>query len=500
MVDQETGLRGYLLAGEDKFLEPLRAGQVAYEKEFAEVKKLTSDNAAQQARLDDLNQAAKTWMNDIAGKEIALMRDPATRDQARVLEVSGAGKQSMDAVRAKGAEIEKVEADLLKVRAAQQNAAFSTTYTVAWIGGLAAFLIAGSMCWVLTRSIAKPIVRMTDVMTKLANGDKGIQITGTDRKDEIGAMAKAVEVFKHNAIETDRLAAEQAKEHAAKEQRASTIAKLIHAFEAAVIQILQTVTKAAGELDSTAQNMAATAGQAKQQAIASAAAAEQTSANVQTVASAAEEMAATLCEISGQVTKSSNIAGQAVREAEGTNTTVMTLAESAQKIGEVVDLINNIASQTNLLALNATIEAARAGEAGKGFAVVASEVKSLAGQTAKATEEISAQVMAMQQVTSSAVAAIQNIGRTIGTINEVATTIASAVEEQTAATGEIARNVQQAAQGTQEVSNNIVQVTQAASHTGAAASQVLSAAGQLAQQADALRRDVEQFLVGIRAA
>jgi methyl-accepting chemotaxis protein len=207
------------------------------ERAFAEVRRLTSDNAAQQTRLDHLDRAARTWMNDIAGKEIALMRDPATRDQARALEVAGAGKQSMDAVRAKVAEIAKVEADLLVVRAAQQDTAFSATYTVAWTGALAAFLIAGAMCWALGRGIAKPIVRMTELMARLASGDKGVQVTGTDRRDEIGAMAQAVEVFKRNAIEADRLAAEQAREHAVKEQRASTVGKLIQAFEAAVVQM-----------------------------------------------------------------------------------------------------------------------------------------------------------------------------------------------------------------------------------------------------------------------
>jgi len=300
--------------------------------------------------------------------------------------------------------------------------------------------------------------------------------------------------------EAQRLAAEQSREQAAKEQRAATVGRLVQSFEASVVQILDTVAAAARKLDSTAQGMASTAEQTNGRVAASAAAAQQTSLNVQTVAAASRQMAATLQAISSAVKQSSAIAGQAVREADETNVTVNGLSDAAQKIGDVVSLINKIASQTNLLALNATIEAARAGEMGKGFAVVASEVKNLANQTSKATEEISAQVAAMQQVTGGAVAAIQDIGRTIGSINDSTATIAGTVDEQSAATSEIARNVEQAAQGTEEVSSNIVQVTQSARETRAAASHVLDAANELTRQSAALRQEVERFLAGIRAA
>ncbi len=350
------------------------------------------------------------------------------------------------------------------------------------------------------RSIAGPIVAMTAMMRKLADGDKTVTIPATDREDEVGQMAGAVVVFRDNMIKAEELAAKEAEAQRIREARAQTVEQLTGDFDKAVSDTLKTVASAATELQSTAGAMSATAEQTNRQAGNVAAASEQASINVQTVASAAEELSASITEISRQVAQSAEIAGKAVTDAERTNIQVQGLAEAAQKIGEVVSLINDIASQTNLLALNATIEAARAGDAGKGFAVVASEVKSLANETARATEEITAQITGVQAATREAVSAIQAIGQTIGSINEIATTIASAVEEQGAATQEIARNVQQASAGTREVSSNITGVTQAATETGAAANQVLGASGELSRPAEALRRQVERFLAGVRAA
>ena len=276
-------------------------------------------------------------------------------------------------------------------------------------------------------------------------------------------------------------------------------ARLADNFETSVKAVVETVSSGATEMQGSAQTMASTAEETSRQATAVAAAAEQASANVQTVASAAEELSNSIQEISRQVAQSNAIARNAVDEAKKTNDKVRGLAEAANKIGEVVKLITDIASQTNLLALNATIEAARAGEAGKGFAVVASEVKSLANQTAKATEEIAGQIGAIQSATGEAVEAIQGIGSTIGQISEIATAIASAVEEQGAATREIAGNVQQAASGTREVTHNIGGVTQAAGETGESATQVLNAAGELSRQAETLRGQVEEFLREVRA-
>jgi methyl-accepting chemotaxis protein len=365
------------------------------------------------------------------------------------------------------------------------------------IGG---FIIGLGLAWLIGNGIARPVLAMTGAMRALAGGDKSIEVPARGRKDEIGAMADAVEVFKQNAIEMDRLAEEQRKEQLRKEERQKTIDGYIASFESQVAGILSTLASAATEMNQTAESMSATAEETSRQSSAVASASEEATTNVQTVASAAEELSASVQEISRQVAQSTQITGQAVDEVSRTNMTVKGLAEAAQKIGDVVSLINDIASQTNLLALNATIEAARAGEAGKGFAVVASEVKSLANQTAKATEEIGAQIGAIQNATGGAVQAIEGIGGTIAKVSEIATTIASAVEEQGAATQEIARNVQQASQGTQEVSSNIAGVSEAAQQTGAASAQVLSTAGELAKQSEVLKAEVDDFLAKVRAA
>jgi len=361
-------------------------------------------------------------------------------------------------------------------------------------------LFAGAACWLIIAGVSTPVRAMTAAMQRLAAGDKSTEIPARERGDEIGAMAKALEVFKESLIEADRLRAEQeAQKVAAEKQRRAMLLELADDFEGHVNGVVEHVSSAATEMNATATTMSAAAEQATRQAGAAAAAAEQASANVQTVASAAEELSSSIAEIGRQVAQSSDIARQAVDQAERTNGIVGGLNQAAQKIGEVVELINNIASQTNLLALNATIEAARAGEMGKGFAVVASEVKSLANQTAKATEEIAGQINGVQGATQEAVDAIQDILKTIGDISRTTTMIASAVEEQQAATGEIARNVEQAAQGTQEVATNITGVNAAVREAGRAAGQVLAESGELSRQSENLRREVGGFIAKVRA-
>lgn len=352
----------------------------------------------------------------------------------------------------------------------------------------------------VSRSITTPVRGLTGVMEALTGGNKSVEVVGINRKDEIGDMSRAVLVFKDSMIKADQLTAEQAKEHENRERRARRVEELTKTFGDDIDQILEVVSSAATELNSTAESMSAIGEETTRQATAVSAASEQASSNVQTVATAAEELSASISEIGRQVNHSSAISREAADEARRTNQIVTGLAQSAERIGEVVSLINDIADQTNLLALNATIEAARAGDAGKGFAVVANEVKNLASQVSRATEEISQQIAQVQGETRSAVSAIEGIVRTVEEVNEVAAAIASAVEEQNAATAEISRNVQEAAAGSQEVSRNIVGVTEAAHEAGSAAAQVLSASNQMAEQANTLNGIVQRFLGDVRAA
>jgi methyl-accepting chemotaxis protein len=361
--------------------------------------------------------------------------------------------------------------------------------------------IGAAAFWVAIWRVAKPIGAMTDAMTMLAKGDLTVEVPGTSRRDEIGEMAHSVQVFKDNAVEAERLRRERRETEArAEAEKRKAMNELADRFSADVGAVVEAVTAASTQLETTAQSMSAVAEQTSQQSGAVASAAQQSAANVQTVSSATEELSSSSQEIGSQVSSSAKIARSAVDEIASANKQVLGLAEAAEKIGSVIDLIQDIAAQTNLLALNATIEAARAGDAGKGFAVVAQEVKSLAMQTAKATGEIGEHIVRVQGETKEAVTAIGSIGKTISRIDEIAAAIASAVEEQIAATGEISRNVQQAANGTQEMTQNIVGVSDGAQQTGSAATQMLTAVGNLSKQGATLREKVDRFLADVRAA
>ena len=380
--------------------------------------------------------------------------------------------------------------------------AFAMTLGYVLAGVLAAGAVVGTVVSGIIggRMIARPIAEMTAAMRELAAGNARIDIPGLDNRDEIGEMAKAVEVFRANKHETERLQAEQKDAIAAREKRAAAIEAMIARFQNTSETALGTLGGTASDLETTAQSLSHTAETASQRSTAVAAATEQASTNVQTVATAAEELSAAIQEIARQVSQSSELSSTAREGMERARETMAALSAASGKIGDVIGLINDIASQTNLLALNATIEAARAGEAGKGFAVVAGEVKNLANQTGRATDEIGQQIGAVQTAIGEVVSAIGDIVSRIDEMNQISAAIASAVEQQTAAAAEIARNVQQAAAGTQEIASNIEGVNRAAGETGAASQQVLSASQSLSLQATDLKSVVHTFLGGVRAA
>ncbi len=366
------------------------------------------------------------------------------------------------------------------------------------MGGLLLAMMAAGL--LLARSITRPLQQLSRTTTDLAAGKLDGEVEGGWMRNEIGAMARALEVFQTNAREVERLTADQQRQKAeAEAEKHRAIRELADLFEARVSEVVQQVGAGAHQVRSNAAGMLERADSANRQAATVAAASAQAGSSVQTAAAATEEMSASIAEIGAQVRRSFDMVRGAVRAVEETNGHVVGLSDAAHRIGEIVGLINSIAAQTNLLALNATIEAARAGEAGKGFAVVASEVKNLANQTAKATEDIGTQIAAMQQVTGAAVAAIRGVGETVVGIDEIVGSIAGAMEQQAAATGEITRNVQEAAAGTSEVSRTIATVSASAGETGSAAGEVLRAAELLDGQAVTLSREVKHFIGRLRA-
>ncbi|RXH24462.1 chemotaxis protein [Bradyrhizobium nanningense] len=391
--------------------------------------------------------------------------------------------------------------EFMALRQSQLMAALELTAQVSLAVGILVVLVLAGSALFSVLSIARPIRRIGEVLLQLAGGNKAVEIPYTTRGDEVGDNARAARTFKDNLIRIEQMEAEQKdQEAAAAARRKQEMIRLAGAFEDAVGGIINSVSAASQQLESAAGTLSGTAEETEHLSGMVAAASEEASANVGAVASAAEEMSASVVEIGRQVHDSSRIAGDAVKQAERTDARINELLKAAGRIGDVVKLITAIAEQTNLLALNATIEAARAGESGRGFAVVASEVKALAAQTARATDEIGAQIAGMQTATEDSVGAIKEIGATISKISDISTTIAATIEEQGAATAEIARNVSEAAKGTVEVADKIAQVSHGASATGSASTQVLASARSLSTESGRLKSEVAKFLDTVRAA
>ncbi len=472
-----------------------------------------SEDNANQARavLDEQMQAltaiAPDEVETIRGHvdefgELSIQAVDAYVDENRVLGNSLAAKvrtsiATVDAI------LVAIDDDIRQQAAAAETAstaASTRALDISLVVFLGASLMALILTWLTLRSVVGPMRKIVFAMTQVSQGNIEVAVP-TVTKDEIGDLAQALSVFKENAIEKQRLEEQQLEDKKrAEEEKREAMTMLANNFESNVMGIVDAVSSASSEMRSSAESMTSTAEETSRRSTAVSVASEQAAGNVQTVAAAAEELSSSITEIGRQVTQSADIAQTAVTDADRANTEVEGLAEAAQKIGDVVSLINDIASQTNLLALNATIEPARAGDAGKGFAVVASEVKSLATQTAKATEVIASQISGMQSATSDAVEAIKGIGGRINELAEIAIAISAAVEQQGAATQEISGNVLQAAQGTSEVNQNISGVNQAAADTGESAGQVLAATNELSSQAEQLRTQVDAFINEVRAA
>lgn len=473
------------LAGTDTKIDTILIGLAGNQKIVSTevTKKLAEVRAAKTKITAEIAAAAKNFAQKDA---LALINGPFEKNTAAALALLNSIEANVDQLAA------SVHAEM---SASEKRASIITPASVVLV-----LLAIGCGFFVIRRTIVTPLGNLTGVVGELAAGNLNITLSNLSRSDEIGRLSRAVEVFKENGIERERLKTEAEREQAGRVDRQHALEGAIKTFERNASSVVAGVAAAANQLQASAQSMLAAAEETSLQSTSVASAAHQASINVQGVAAAGEELAASVNEIGRQARHSSEIADGAVSAAQATDSKVQELAIAAEKIGTVVGLINNIASQTNLLALNATIEAARAGEAGRGFAVVASEVKELAAQTTSATNEISQTIANIQAVTAESILAIQTIGQTIGQLDGIARSITSSMEEQARATSEIAGNVQQAARGTEEVSASITHVTEAATTAGSASSQVLDAAAELSRQSEALQGEIEQFLISVRAA
>lgn len=504
-----ANIRAYLLTGDPEFQAKFEGLWAKNERRFADLSKQKRLMTDKQREVFDELSAARTefaplppQMFEIRGSNkwnmanYTLVKEAAPR-AGKLLTIL-VGELNSDGTRTGG--MVANQRNLLNTDADDMRAQIATLTSIEWVLLLGGVIFATAITFFTARALVNPINALTGTMKTLANGDNTVDVPATDRSDELGDMAKTVLVFRENALEVEQLKADQEKaEIAAAKEKKKAMDQMAEAFEATVLGVVERLATSSVGMQGVATQVSSAAKISESEALAVAASAEQTATNVQTVAAATEEMTSTVGEISQQVSRATELTSGANDQVETAEGQIKTLVGNVERVGEVVNMISDIADQTNLLALNATIEAARAGDAGKGFAVVASEVKSLADQTNKATDEIAGLISGVQTSTEESATAISEIGSSVRNVNEVTAGIAAAVEEQNSATQEISRNIQEAASGTQTVTETITTVSEAATETGAAAVKVVDGADQLQEDSETLRSEVQDFLKNVRA-
>lgn len=491
-------IRGLLLTGDRQNISAFDESVNTMAAQMADVKtRLTVPEA--RALLDKYEARTTEWQG-AARKQVSLMRQPLTVDEARIIEANGTGQIYLDDVSEIYDELRLLADRVFAKYRSDAELAFEILLTSAVVGSLLGIVIAVIAYFLLNNSISKPIIAITDTMGTISGGTYDVTVPGTGRGDEVGSMAEALEAFRMGLIKARELQEEANARQQEDLERAERIRMITQAFESDAEEMTSVVSAASTELEQTAQSLNQLADSSTKRATVVASSSEETSNSTETVATAATELSASIAEITQQMAQANTLARETQQQAQETEQEVRALAEATEKIGEVVNLIRDISEQTNLLALNATIESARAGEAGKGFAVVANEVKALAGQTGNATEEIAKQIADVQTRTTSAVDAISLITRKVNDVLDVAAAVAAATEEQYSATNEISRNVEEVSGAARDVSENIGEVSSAAEQTGEASQELLSTSQELSKQAANLKNRVEKFLQDIRSA